>query len=89
MVLESKRRNGGGALRSASRLFMLVMTSVMFGLGFVAIALKTSLEYQQFTRLLNLSGSSSWSIHRINVVTAVGATTVCIIVGQHLLAVWR
>jgi hypothetical protein len=61
---------------------MFAMTSAMFVLGLVAVVLKTSLEYQQVTRMLSSSGDSSWSIHRINVVTAVGATTSCIIVSE-------
>jgi hypothetical protein len=79
---ETKRRNGGGMLRSTPRLFMLAVTSAMFFLGLVVIVLKTSLEYQQFSRLLSPSGGSSWSIRQMNVLTAVGATTTCIIVSN-------
>jgi hypothetical protein len=74
------RRNGSGILRSIPRLFMLIITSAMFILGLVTIVLKTSLEYQQFTRFFSQPGGSPWPIHSISIITAVSAATSCVIV---------
>jgi len=83
----------GGLLRSAPRLFMLVATTALFGLGLIALVLDTTLAYQQFTREIGLFASSSgslWSTRRTNITTAVGATITCIIyVISDIVCAWR
>ncbi|KAI9449525.1 hypothetical protein F5148DRAFT_1247327 [Russula earlei] len=71
-------RNDGLRLRATPRLFMLVVTTAMFALGFIALVLETSLAYQQFTLLLRPSRGSLWSTSKTNTVTAVGSTIACI-----------
>jgi hypothetical protein len=75
----TKSRNDG-VLRSAPRLFMLVVSSVTFALGLIALVLETSLAFQNFARELGSSNSSLWSKHRTNVVVAVCATITFLVV---------
>ncbi|KAI0287743.1 hypothetical protein BC826DRAFT_1042283 [Russula brevipes] len=87
-----------GVLRSAPRLFMFVVTTAMFALGLTALALDTTLAFQQFARELSpfsapgsaSSSSPSWSVRRANIVTAVGATIACTIyVLSDVVCAWR
>jgi hypothetical protein len=71
---------------------MFVVTTAMFALGLTALALDTTLAFQQFARELSpfsapgsASSSPSWSVRRANIVTAVGATIACTIVSAPFL----
>jgi hypothetical protein len=74
-----KSRNDG-VLRSAPRLFMLVVSTVTFVLGLIALVLETSLAFQNFARELGSSNGSLWSTHRTNVVVALCATITYLVV---------
>jgi hypothetical protein len=67
-------------LRSTPRLFMLVVSTVTFALGLIALVLETSLAFQNFARELSSSNGSLWSTHRTNVVVAVCATITYLVV---------
>jgi len=54
----------------------------MFALGIIALALDTSLTYQQFTLDLSPTSGALWSPRRTNVVAATGATIICAIVSE-------
>jgi hypothetical protein len=69
-----------GVLRSAPRLFMLVVSNVTFVLGLIALVLETSLAFQNFARELSSPNSSLWSTHRTNVVVALCATITYLVV---------
>ncbi len=64
---------------------MLVVSTVTFALGLIALVLETSLAFQQFGHELNPSSSSLWSKHRTNVVAAVCVTITYLVVSvpQH------
>jgi len=80
----------GGLLRSAPRLFMLIVTTAMFALGIIALALDTSLTYQQFTLDLSPTSGALWSPRRTNVVAATGATIICaIFIISDVVCAWR
>jgi hypothetical protein len=59
---------------------MFIVTTAMFALGIIALALDTSLTYQQFTLELSPTSGALWSPRRTNVVAATGATIICTIV---------
>jgi hypothetical protein len=61
-------------------LFMLIMITAMFALGIIALALDTSLTYQQFTFDLSPTSGTLWSPRHTNTVVATGATIICSIV---------
>jgi hypothetical protein len=61
-------------------LFMLIMITVMFALGIIALALNTSLTYQQFTFDLSPTSGMLWSPRHTNTIMATGATIICTIV---------
>jgi len=69
-----------GLLRSAPRMFMLVVSTVTFALGLIALVLETSLAFQNFARELSSSNNSLWSTHRTNIVVAVCATITYLVV---------
>ncbi|KAI0273915.1 hypothetical protein BGY98DRAFT_997810 [Russula aff. rugulosa BPL654] len=82
-----------GVLRSAPRLFMLVVSTLTFVLGLIALVLETSLAFQNFARELSSSSSSSlslWSTHRTNTVVALCATiTYLVFLLTDLVCAWR
>ncbi|KAN0103693.1 hypothetical protein V8E52_011718 [Russula decolorans] len=79
-----------GVLRSAPRLFMLVVSTVTFVLGLIALVLETSLAFQNFARELGSSNGSLWSTHRTNVVVALCATiTYLVFLLTDLVCAWR
>ena len=63
---------------------MFIVTTAMFALGIIALALDTSLTYQQFTFDLSPTSGALWSPRRTNVVAATGATIICTIVSGAL-----
>ncbi|KAH9976984.1 hypothetical protein BJV74DRAFT_861534 [Russula compacta] len=79
-----------GMLRSAPRLFMLVVTTTMFALGLAALVLQTSLSYQQFTLTFNPSSTSLWSPRYTDIITTAGAIIACIIyIISDVVGAWR
>src|SRR6266699_3448371 len=76
----TQRSRNDGVLRSAPRLFMLVVSTVTFVLGLIALVLETSLAFQNFARELSSPSSSLWSTHRTNIVVALCATITYLVV---------
>jgi hypothetical protein len=76
----SEKSSNNGVLRSAPRLFMLVVSTLTFALGLIALVLETSLAFQDFARELGSSSSSLWSTHRTNIVVALCATITYLVV---------
>ena len=80
MSLSPKKRCNNDVLRSAPRLFMLVVSTSTFALGLIALVLETSLAFQNFAREVGSKSSSLWSTHRTNVVVALCATITYLVV---------
>ncbi|KAI0259765.1 hypothetical protein BC834DRAFT_600802 [Gloeopeniophorella convolvens] len=79
-----------GFLSSTPRLFMFGITTFMFLLSIIALALETALGLQQIILQLNPTSGGIWSSSRTNVIIAVGATITRIMyILSDVVCAWR